>query len=180
MNRILSKLWLALNLSRDAQVFVMRLIQDKFLIGTTGIIFNEKNQILLLKHTYRESQWGLPGGYLKAKEHPIVGLEREIEEESGFVVSVEKRLDIKIDKETSRLDICYLGSFIGGDFKPSSEASDYGLFSLDSMPLLPKHQFGLIYKALKFKQRPKLLDNTVESIEKQKPVFNSPHYYVNI
>ncbi len=152
MNTLLCKLWRILNLSRDVQLFIMRLFQDQFLLGVTGVIFNEKNQILLFKHTYRQNPWSLPGGFLRAKEHPIVGLEREIEEESGFIVSAEERLRINIDTQTARLNISYMGSFIGGEFKPSSEVSDYGLFPLDRMPLISKDQFALIYEALKLRQ----------------------------
>jgi len=67
---ILAKIWKALRLPKGVQLFVMRLFQERFLIGVTGIIFNEKDEILLFKHTYRAHAWSLPGGYLKAGEHP--------------------------------------------------------------------------------------------------------------
>lgn len=148
MNTIFYRLWRILNLSRDAQLSIIRLFQDKFLIGVTGIVFNEKNEILLFKHTYRSNPWGLPGGYLNAKEHPITALEREIEEESGLVVSIENRLSIKIDKETACLDIGYLGTFIGGQFRPSDEVSEYGLFTMQNLPLLSRNQLILIDHAV--------------------------------
>lgn len=74
------------------QLSIMRIFQDQFLIGVTGIIFNNKNQVLLFKHTYRQTDWSLPGGYIKSKEHPFESLEREILEESGLVVSVEDQM----------------------------------------------------------------------------------------
>ena len=70
----------------------MNLVQDQFLVGVTGVIFNEKNEVLLFKHTYRKQSWSLPGGYLKAGEHPAEALEREIKEESGLVVSADAML----------------------------------------------------------------------------------------
>ena len=33
--------------------FLMDFFQNKFLVGVTGVIFNEKNEVLLFKHTYR-------------------------------------------------------------------------------------------------------------------------------
>ncbi|MBI2617573.1 NUDIX domain-containing protein [Candidatus Gottesmanbacteria bacterium] len=152
MTGVLYKLWRMLHLPKDTQISLMRLLQNQFLIGVTGLIFNESDQVLLFKHTYRQTPWGLPGGYLKAKEHPISGLEREVEEESGLIISVEERLKIKLDKDLSYLDICYIGTFIGGEFKPSDEVSKYGLFSLHTMPLLPKNQLHLIMEALKQRQ----------------------------
>src|SRR3990167_7280640 len=118
----------------------MRIFQDEFLIGVTGIIFNEKNEVLLFKHTYRQTKWSLPGGYIKSKEHPFEALEREIGEESGLVVSVDKQLKIRTDRETSRLDVTMIGKYIGGEFKPSHEVSEFGFFSFENLPLIAKNQ----------------------------------------
>lgn len=126
----------------------MRRTQDQFLIGVTGIIFNEKNEVLLLKHTYRQTKWSLPGGYLKAGEHPREGLEREIEEETGLVVSGDKQLKTRTDRETARLDICVVGTFIGGEFRKSHEVSDYGFYELLKVPRIARNQLLLIEQAL--------------------------------
>jgi ADP-ribose pyrophosphatase YjhB (NUDIX family) len=126
----------------------MRVMQDKFLVGVTGVILNEKKEILLFKHNYRAHPWSLPGGYLKKGEHPSEGLEREVLEESRLVVSVDEALKIRTDRETARLDLCYVGVIIGGEFKPTAEVSEYGFFDIDSMPLLRKNQLFLIDLAL--------------------------------
>lgn len=148
MKTILTKIWKILKMPKGLQLFIMRFFQDQFLIGVTGIIFNEKNEILLFKHVYRAHPWSLPGGYLKAGEHPREGLEREIFEESGLVVSVDDSLKTRTDRGTARIDICYTGVLIGGDFKPTSEVSEYGFFALDNLPLLRKNQLFLIDEAL--------------------------------
>src|SRR5471030_2395942 len=114
MRNPLATLWRKLGLSKNLQLKVMGLIQDKFLVGVTGIIFNDKNEVLLVKHTYRGNSWSLPGGYLKGKEHPKEGLEREIKEETSLIVSADTRMKIRTDRETARLDITYTGLFIGG------------------------------------------------------------------
>jgi len=126
----------------------MRFVQDQFLVGVTGIIFNEKNEILLFKHTYRTHSWSLPGGYMKAGEHPREAIEREIKEESNLVVSIDDPLKTRTDRETARIDMCYTGAYIGGDFTPSHEVSEYGFFSQDTLPLLRKNQVFLIDEAL--------------------------------
>jgi len=77
---ILAKLWKALHLPKGLQLFVTRFVQDRFLVGVTGVIFNDQHEILLFKHTYRMRSWSLPGGYLKSGEHPREALEREIKE----------------------------------------------------------------------------------------------------
>lgn len=126
----------------------MRATQDQFLIGVTGIILNDENQVLLLRHTYRQTEWSLPGGYLKAGEHPKEGLEREIEEETGLVVSADEQLKTRTDRDTARLDITIVGKFIGGEFRASKEVSEYGFFSFPNFPRISKTQLLMIERAL--------------------------------
>lgn len=151
MKPIFAKVWKALNLPKGVQLFLMRFFQSQFLVGVTGIIFNDKNEVLLFKHTYRQHAWSLPGGYVKAGEHPAEALEREIKEESHLVVSVDESLKTRTDRTGSRLDMCYTGIFIGGEFTPSKEVSAYGFFSQDTMPLLRSNQVFLIEEALQQK-----------------------------
>ena len=147
MKFFLAKLWKRLGLSKGVQLFLMRFFQNQFLVGVTGVIFNEKKEVLLFKHTYRQHAWSLPGGYLKSGEHPKEALEREIKEESGLVVSVDESLKTRTDRDSSRLDMCYVGVFIGGEFTPSHEVSEYGFFSQDKIPLLRSNQVFLIEAA---------------------------------
>lgn len=149
MKNLLAKIYKALRLPKNMQLFIMRFFQDQFLVGVTGIIFNNKNEILIFKHTYRSQAWALPGGYLKSGEHPREALEREIKEESGLVVSVDDSLKTRTDRDSARLDMCYTGILIGGDFVPSHEVSEYGFFAQDKLPLLRKNQVFLIDEALK-------------------------------
>lgn len=154
MKSLLTKLWKFLRLPKNLQLFIMRFFQDQFLVGVTGVIFNAQNEILLFKHTYRAHAWSLPGGYLKSGEHPREALEREIKEESGLVVSIDDALKTRTDRDTARLDMCYTGVLIGGDFIPTHEVTEYGFFAQDQLPLLRKNQIFLIDEALKQQNLP--------------------------
>lgn len=148
MTKLLLAIWNFLRLPTNIQLFVMRKVNDQFLIGVTGIFFDDKNRILLFKHTYRgNNHWSLPGGYVKAKEHPKEGIEREIKEESGLIVSADERLKIRTDRKTARLDIVYTGKFIGGIFTPSAEVKEIAFFSFEELPVIPKDQLIFISKA---------------------------------
>ncbi|MEK7605819.1 MAG: NUDIX domain-containing protein [Patescibacteria group bacterium] len=149
MKSLLAKIWRLLALPKGIQLSIMRIFQDQFLIGVTGIIYNDKKEILLFKHTYRQTRWSLPGGYIKSKEHPFEALEREIEEESGLVVSSEEQLKIRTDRESSRLDVTVIGKFIGGEFTPTHEVSDYGFFTFENLPLISQKQLLLIQSTLR-------------------------------
>ena len=159
MKNLLAKIYHALHLPKKWQLLVMNLSQDRFLVGTTGIVFNDKNEVLLFKHTYRSHSWSLPGGYLKAGEHPREGLEREIKEESGLVVSMDESLKTRTDRDSARLDLCYTGVLIGGEFMPTHEVSEFGFFSQENMPLLRSNQVFLIDEALK--ERSSLTSTTI-------------------
>lgn len=144
MKKYLAKIWRFFNLPKNFQLFIMRIFQDQFLIGVTGIIFNEKNEVLLVKHTYRQTPWSLPGGYIKGKEHPTEGLEREIEEETGFIVSADYQLNVKTDRKTARLDMCFVGKHLGGEFRPTKEVSEASYFSFENLPDISKNHLFLI------------------------------------
>jgi len=138
------QLWKHLRLAKAFQIKMLRLVNDEFLIGVTGVIFNDKQELLLVKHSYRRVAWSLPGGYLQAKEHPKKGLEREIYEETNFKVHVEKILMTKHDKETPRIDMCYVGIYSKGKFKASDEVIDFGFFAKDKLPKLIDDQYKQI------------------------------------
>jgi 8-oxo-dGTP pyrophosphatase MutT (NUDIX family) len=114
---------------------------------------DEDKRVLLVKHSYRgNGGWSLPGGYAKAGEHPKEALEREVKEETGFIVSADERLKIRTDRKTARLDITYMGAFIGGVFVPSKEVNEAKLFKFQNLPVLPSNQLLFIDKALKLKK----------------------------
>lgn len=149
MNRLLLKLWKLLSFPKRLKLALVRTMEDEFLIGLTGVILNDKNTILVVKHSYRDGErWSLPGGYIKEKEHPYEALAREVEEETGFIVRVDRELKIRTDRETARLDISLLGHLVGGEFRASDEVSEAKFCKFDDLPLLRQSQLTLIQKVL--------------------------------
>lgn len=148
MMELLLKMWKKIGFSKNIQLWIIRLFQDQFLIGVTGVIFNAENKVLLFRHTYRKTAWSLPGGYMNGKEHPKEALEREIFEEAGLTVSIDWRMKVRTDRETARLDISYIGTFIGGEFRPSAEVSEARFCSLEDLPPIRRDQLFLIERGL--------------------------------
>jgi 8-oxo-dGTP diphosphatase len=144
MYRYLLKIWRYLALTTGVQVKVLRMLNDKFLIGVTGVIFNENHEVLLVKHSYRRVRWSLPGGYLQSSEHPKKGLQREIYEETNLKVFIEKIVKTSHDENSARLDLCYVGSFKSGTFKKSHEVTDFGFYSRNKLPKLITDQYEQI------------------------------------
>ncbi len=140
----LLKVWRSLALAKHSQLQVMRLMNDQFLIGVTGVIFNDNLEILLVKHSYRRVPWSLPGGFLQAGEHPKKGLEREVHEETNFTVHVEKIIKTTHDKKTARLDMCYIGTYKKGHFQPSKEVLEANFFPKNKLPPIINDQYKQI------------------------------------
>ena len=178
MKALLARTWKLLSLPKSLQIVLMRATQDEFLIGVTGVILNDKNEILVCKHTYRGGSegWSLPGGYIKAREHPKEGLAREIEEETGLIVRAEEQFRLRTDRETARIDISLIGKFIGGEFRPSNEVSQAQFFPFNKLPILSQNQLVLIKEILNRKEgKPKELTADVRKLttwERIKFVFN--------
>lgn len=143
MTNLLTSLWKNLSLTKSIQLRIMRLFQDEFLLGVTGVIFDSHKRILVVRHSYR-GDWSLPGGYIKGKEHPKEGLAREIEEETGYIVQVTKLVRTRTDRETARLDFSLAGHLVGGEFTPSDEVVEAAFFTFDDLPRLPQDQLLLI------------------------------------
>lgn len=149
--KLLLQLWKHVPFGKPIRAFMLRQINDEFLVGVTGVIFNKKNHILILKHTYRKTAWSLPGGYLQAKEHPREGLAREIKEETGFKVEVLKFLKSRTNRH-GRLDLCYVGRYKSGTFKASEEVSNFRFVTLNNLPKLINDQYDQITQGLEMKK----------------------------
>ncbi|WP_069375861.1 NUDIX domain-containing protein [Pseudomonas putida] len=52
-------------------------------LGVKAVVFNDKQQVLLIQHTYRIG-WHLPGGGVVAGETPRAAVCREVLEETGL------------------------------------------------------------------------------------------------
>jgi 8-oxo-dGTP diphosphatase len=61
---------------------------DKFRLSSHAVIFDSENRVLLLKATYGDKHWGLPGGALDAGETIHEALIRECCEELGCDVDI--------------------------------------------------------------------------------------------
>ncbi len=124
--------------------FIIWRANCRFLVAVMGIITNEKNQLLLVKHTYRDEPWGVPSGWIEY-EQPFSGLEREVLEETGLTIKADSILSTRYVSKPNRIDLIVKGSFVEGTFRPSAEVSDYGFFDIGNWPQgMPEEQQLLI------------------------------------
>ena len=132
IKRILLKIWRVLPIW--LQIVLSRVIRPLFQVFAVAVILDEGKNILLVKSTYqRFHPWGLPGGSLEYGEHPEEAVVREVWEETGLRICIEKLLLVK-SWRPDRVGMYYLCRVTGGTFYPSDEVSEFAYFSLDNLP----------------------------------------------
>jgi 8-oxo-dGTP diphosphatase len=116
------------------QAVLSRVIRPLFQVFAVAVIFDGNRQLLLVKSTYqRFHPWGLPGGNLDYNEAPEETTVREMLEETGLNISIEKFLFVKT-WTPDRVGLYYLCRIESGVFRPSDEVSELGYFSLENLP----------------------------------------------
>lgn len=130
---LLVKIYKGIPISLSLKKKIIWHANRRFLVAIQGIILNDKGEILLLKHTYRDAPWGMPGGWMNY-EQPQEGLEREVFEETSLRIKSEQILDVSYGNKPHRVDIYIKGIFTGGEFKKSAEVSDYGFYKIGEWP----------------------------------------------
>ena len=121
------------------QLSVARLVRPRYRVAVAGILLDDSGRILICRHLYRKAfPWGLPSGGLEYREQPEAGVLREVWEETGLDVMVERMLLAESAREDRHISLIYLCRIMGGSFKPNLETSQTQFFGLDELPnLLP-------------------------------------------
>ncbi|NTU55512.1 MAG: NUDIX domain-containing protein, partial [Anaerolineales bacterium] len=116
------------------QAVASRIIRPLFQVFAAAVILDPQGRILLVKLTYqRIHPWGLPGGSLEYGETPEEGIRREVREETGWEIEIERLLFVKT-WTPDRIGLYYVCRILDGEFQPSDEVSEFGYFGLKDLP----------------------------------------------
>ena len=129
--------------------WTMRLAHTRFTVTAGAVIFNDKREVLLLKHRFRAgSGWGLPGGFIEHGEQPIDALRRELREEIGLEVDDVQIFAARSFKKPKQVEVLFRAS-ANAQVKPQNmEVERAEWFALDSLPQgLPRDQRVYIERA---------------------------------
>lgn len=110
-------------------------------VDVRAVIFRGE-KILLVKETI-DGKWSLPGGWADVGMTPSEVMEKEVIEESGLVVNVEKLLavfDKKCHPHPPEIYYVYKMFFlckeVGGGLKTGIETSETGFYGINELPEL--------------------------------------------
>lgn len=119
---------------RSAILAMARSERRRGTAGVAAVLFDGDGRVLLLEHVFwPERRWGLPGGWARRGEDPAEAIRREVREELGLEVSIERPV---LDEETSgRHGFAFLcGAAPDAPLRLSLEIASARWFPLDELP----------------------------------------------
>jgi ADP-ribose pyrophosphatase YjhB (NUDIX family) len=119
-------------------------------MGASALFLDSQNNLLLVKPTYRPF-WLLPGGVIEENESPHKACLREVREELGLDISIEKLLCIDYrsadNLRSEVLEFIFFGGILSPNdiqhiMLPLAELSEYRFVSLEEALLLVNDRLG--------------------------------------
>lgn len=114
-----------------------------------AVVFDASGKLLLIKRANPPAQglWSLPGGRLEAGESAQEGIVREVAEETGLAVSVEREVG-SVEREAPSGDTYVIRDFLcsfegSGDVVAGDDAADASFFRVAELEDLPTSE-GLL------------------------------------
>lgn len=104
-----------------------------FTIATFAVIFDELDRVLLC-HRHDMDKWNLPGGGMESGEMPTEAVVREVKEETGLEVIIEKLTGIYGKQYKDELVFTFICRIVGGEMTTTSECRENQYFALDDLP----------------------------------------------
>ena len=118
------------------------------------LLFDEQKRLLVVEPVYKET-WEIPGGVVEANESPRQAVQRELQEELGLTVEVQRLLAVDYTAETAErtesLHFVFLGPTLTKELieairLPAEELRSYRFLS-------PKKAVKLLNKKLRRRVR---------------------------
>jgi len=103
-----------------------------------GVVVEREGRILLIRRNHEPmyGRWSFPSGYVDAGEIVEQAAAREVLEETGVAVEIERLLGVYSSRGNAVVFVAYSGVATGGEPRAGEEAIEVGLFHPDELPEL--------------------------------------------
>jgi ADP-ribose pyrophosphatase YjhB (NUDIX family) len=127
------------------------------LVGVIAVVLDERGRVLLVRRS-DSGEWALTTGCLEPGEQPAAGATREVREETGVEVAVERllsveALDLSVAPNGDQVYWHAIGMrcrLVSGEARVNDDESvAVAWFDPDAVPALPPHQARCLALALR-------------------------------
>jgi 8-oxo-dGTP diphosphatase len=98
------------------------------------VFIRREVSILLVKQSYGHQYWSLPGGVMESGESIEQTAIREVKEETGLDICLDKLIGIYSIPDECGLALTFIGSIVSGELIPNNEVMEATYFSLADLP----------------------------------------------
>ena len=114
-------------------------IQFRSPAGAAAVVVVRGREILLVRRRIEPylGLWGFPAGFQDYWETPQEAAAREVLEETGLEIAIERLLDVCYTRDDPRKRsnvVVYLARPVAGTLRAADDAADAAFFSLDGLP----------------------------------------------
>ena len=127
---------------------IIRATQQKFTVSAAAVVMNGDGKVLLLNHLLRPySGWGLPGGFVTAKEQAEDAIKRELLEETG--IRIENVEMFRVRTIARHIEILFRATASTEGTVQSREIVELRWFAVNELPEgLPQSQKEIVRNIL--------------------------------
>jgi ADP-ribose pyrophosphatase YjhB (NUDIX family) len=122
---------------------------NSLVVGSSAVVVDSQNRILLQCRS-DSGNWALPGGTMDIGETLAESAIREVKEETGFDVQIERIVGVYSDpghvfayddgEVRQEFSICLACTIVGGSLQVSSESMAVGFFSFEDVADMRMHE----------------------------------------
>jgi len=123
---------------------LIRLVKRTHLIGVVAVVFNDRDEVLILRHTYHSPVWRLPGGIFERLETVAETARRETMEEASCDIDVYGVIDVESNPYS--FDVAVLARLVmEHPFQPNAEVVERKWVNTQSIGELPREQRRFVF-----------------------------------
>jgi ADP-ribose pyrophosphatase YjhB (NUDIX family) len=116
-----------------------------------ALVAGDRGRLLLARRAGEpeRGKWDLPGGFLEEGEHPLDGLRRELQEETGLEVEADEFVGVWINRYGEgeeapwTLNLYWTARVLSGEPVPADDVSELRWFARDELPRAEELAFNI-------------------------------------